>query len=209
MQQLMLATTNAGKIAELCSLLEKQLDLSQIMLLTPGDWPVLLPEVVEDGATFAENALLKAQALAKATGLIALADDTGLCVDALGGGPGLHSARWAGPNTTDAERNAFLLTKMRDVPEEKRQAQFVCVVALATPNGQSVTAEGMCAGIVLTEPTGNGGFGYDPLCLLPQFQRTMAQLTAEEKNAVSHRAMAITKIASFLPDFFIIDRLEG
>ncbi len=207
MQKLMLATSNAGKIAELRSLLEKHLDLSQITLLTPGDWPAPLPEVVENGATFAENALLKAQALAKATGLIALADDTGLCVDALGGRPGLHSARWAGPNTSDAERNAFLLREMRDVPLDKRLAQFVCVVALAAPNGQSVTAEGICAGVVLTEPAGSGGFGYDPLFLLPQFQRTMAQLTATEKNAVSHRALAITKIASFLPDF-IIDRLE-
>lgn len=202
MQKLLLATSNTGKIAELRSLLEKQLDMSQITLLTPLDWPGQLPEVVEDGATFAENALLKAQALAKATGLIALADDTGLCVDALGGRPGLHSARWAGPNTSDAERNAFLLKEMRGVPREERQAQFVCVVALAAPTGQSVTAEGMCAGVLLTEPAGSGGFGYDPLFLLPQFQRTMAQLTAAEKNAVSHRALAITKIASFFTRFY-------
>ena len=201
MQKLMLASSNTGKVAELRFLLKKYLDLSQISLVTPRDWPTTLPEVEEDGTTFAENALLKARALANATGLIALADDSGLCVDALGGRPGLYSARWAGPNTTDAERNNFLLTEMRDVPVEKRQARFVCVVALASPDGQSATAEGICRGVILTEPVGDGGFGYDPLLLLPQFQRTMAQLTAEEKNDVSHRAVAISKIASRLPDF--------
>lgn len=201
MQKLMLASSNAGKIAELCSLLGKYLDLSQISLVTPRDWPTMLPEVDEDGTTFAENALLKARALANATGLIALADDTGLCVDALDGRPGLHSARWAGPNTTDAERNTFLLTEMRDVPLEKRQARFVCVVALASPDGQSATAEGVCSGVILVEPVGDDGFGYDPLFLLPQFGRTMAQLTAEEKNDVSHRAAAISQISPRLPDF--------
>ena len=201
MQKLMLASSNTGKVAELRFLLKKYLDLSQISLVTPRDWPTTLPEVEEDGTTFAENALLKARALANATGLIALADDSGLCVDALGGRPGLYSARWAGPNTTDAERNNFLLTEMRYVPVEKRQARFVCVVALASPDGQSATAEGICRGVILTEPVGDGGFGYDPLLLLPQFQRTMAQLTAEEKNDVSHRAVAISKIASRLPDF--------
>jgi XTP/dITP diphosphohydrolase len=203
MQKLMLASSNAGKVAELRLLLGKYLDLSQISLLTPRDWPTALPEVDEDGTTFAENALLKARALANATGLIALADDTGLCVDALGGRPGLHSARWAGPNTTDGERNTFLLAEMRDVPAEKRQARFVCVVALASPDGQFATAEGLCRGVILIEPVGNGGFGYDPLFLLPKFQRTMAQLTAEEKNEVSHRAGAISKIAYRLPDFLL------
>ena len=200
MPTLMLATGNLGKVAEIRALLEVHLDLSQITLLTPRDWQSALPEVSEDGVTFAENALLKARALANATGLITLADDSGLCVDALGGRPGIHSARWAGAEATDADRNIYLLSEMQGVPMEQRLAHYLCVIALATPDGQFTTAEGLCRGVILTEPIGNGGFGYDPLFLLPQFQRTMAELTADEKNRVSHRAEAITKIASDLAD---------
>ena len=200
MPTLMLATGNLGKVAEIRALLEVHLDLSQITLLTSRDWQSALPEVSEDGVTFAENALLKARALANATGLITLADDSGLCVDALGGRPGIHSARWAGAEATDADRNIYLLSEMQGVPMEQRQAHYLCVIALATPDGQFTTAEGLCRGVILTEPIGNGGFGYDPLFLLPQFQRTMAELTADEKNRVSHRAEAITKIASDLAD---------
>lgn len=200
MPTLMLATGNRGKVAEIRALLEVHLDLSQITLLTPRDWQSALPEVSEDGVTFAENALLKARALANATGLVTLADDSGLCVDALGGRPGIHSARWAGAEATDADRNIYLLSEMQGVPMEQRQAHYLCVIALATPDGQFATAEGLCRGVILTEPIGNGGFGYDPLFLLPQFQRTMAELTADEKNRVSHRAEAITKIASDLAD---------
>ena len=204
MPTLMLATGNQGKVAELRALLAIHLDLSRISLLTPRDWPSALPEVSEDGVTFAENALLKARALANATGMVALADDSGLCVDALGGRPGLHSARWAGPEATDGDRNMHLLSEMYDVPMEQRQAHYVCAVALAAPDGQFATAEGFCRGVILTEPIGDGGFGYDPLFLLPQFQRSMAELTAEEKNRVSHRAKAITKIASALADLLRI-----
>ena len=200
MPTLMLATGNLGKVAEIRALLEVHLDLSQITLLTSRDWQSALPEVSEDGVTFAENALLKARALANATGLVTLADDSGLCVDALGGRPGIHSARWAGAEATDADRNIYLLSEMQGVPMEQRQAHYLCVIALATPDGQFTTAEGLCRGVILTEPIGNGGFGYDPLFLLPQFQRTMAELTADEKNRVSHRAEAITKIASDLAD---------
>lgn len=200
MPTLMLATGNLGKVAEIRALLEVHLDLSQITLLTPRDWQSALPEVSEDGVTFAENALLKARALANATGLVTLADDSGLCVDALGGRPGIHSARWAGAEATDADRNIYLLSEMQGVPMEQRLAHYLCVIALATPDGQFTTAEGLCRGVILTEPIGNGGFGYDPLFLLPQFQRTMAELTADEKNRVSHRAEAITKIASDLAD---------
>ncbi len=200
----MLATGNQGKVAELRALLALHLDLSRISLLTPRDWPSALPEVSEDGVTFAENALLKARALANATGLVALADDSGLCVDALGGRPGIYSARWAGPEATDSDRNMHLLSEMHDVPMEQRQAHYVCAIALAAPDGQFATAEGVCSGLILVEPAGDGGFGYDPLFLLPQFQRTMAELTAEEKNRVSHRAKAITKIASALADLLRI-----
>ena len=147
--------------------------------------------MAETGATFAENARLKAAALSKATGIPALADDSGLCVDALNGEPGLHSARWAGEDATDADRNARLLARLDGVAAERRTAQYVCVVSLAMPDGSSAEAEGACGGVILETPRGQGGFGYDPLFLLPEFGRTMAELTAAEKNRVSHRAKAL------------------
>lgn len=196
MLRLMLATNNPGKAIELRDLLALHLDLSTVMLLTPRDWPVPLPEVAETGATFAENARLKADALASATGLPALADDSGLCVDALGGAPGLYSARWAGPDASDADRNAKLLLALTDVPPERRTARFVCAAALALPGAPTVTAEGVCEGTLLDAPRGLGGFGYDPLFLLPGPDRTMAELTPEEKNTLSHRAVAVSRLSS-------------
>ena len=201
MVMLMLATGNPGKVVELRALLTPHLDMSRVTLLTPREWPSPLSEPEETGTTFAENALLKAQALATATGSIALADDSGLCVDALGGRPGIHSARWAGDQATDSDRNARLLAEMASVPMEKRAAHFVCAVALAAPDGRAITAEGRCEGMILTEPTGDAGFGYDPLFFLPGLNRTLAQLRAEEKNHLSHRARAITALASSLHTF--------
>jgi len=198
---LMLATGNPGKVAELRALLARHLDMSRVMLRTPRDWPSSLPEVQEVGTTFAENALLKARALAAVTGMAALADDSGLCVDALGGWPGIHSARWAGEAATDGDRNALLLAKMTELPSEKRTAHFFCAVALAAPDGRATTAEGKCAGVILTEPRGDNGFGYDPLFFLPPLHRTMAQITADEKNRVSHRARAISELALGLHTF--------
>ena len=191
-RKLMLATTNSGKIAEFRTLLGQYELLQDIELLTPRDWPTALPEVEETGTSFAANARLKAVALAQATGIAALADDSGLCVDALNGEPGLHSARWAGIGATDADRNARLLSRLAGVPAERRTAQYVCVVSLATPGG-SVEAEGVCAGRILEQPRGANGFGYDPLFLVPE-GRTMAELTAAEKNSVSHRAKAVAAL---------------
>ncbi len=191
MPSLMLATGNPGKVAELRALLSMYLDLSRWTLLTPRDWPCPLPNVAETGATFKENARLKAEALTAATGLPALADDSGLCVDALGGAPGLHSARWAGEGASDADRNDRLLSALVAIPPEQRTARFVCVVALVAPHGQTLTAAGVCEGLILDAPRGVDGFGYDPLFFLPGLGRTMAELTAEEKNGVSHRAKAI------------------
>lgn len=193
---MMLATTNPGKVAEFRSLLARYESLHGVELLTPKDWSQPLPEVDETGATFAENARLKAVALAGATGIPALADDSGLCVDALNGEPGLHSARWAGPDATDRDRNALLLSRLLEVPAEKRTAQYVCIVSLALPEGRSVEAKGSCEGLMLDAPRGANGFGYDPLFLLHKFGRTMAELTAEEKNRVSHRAAALTALFS-------------
>lgn len=196
MSDLMLATGNPGKVRELRDLLALHLDLTSAALLTPRDWPAPLPDVAETGATFAENARLKAEALAAATGLPALADDSGLCVDALGGAPGLYSARWAGAGASDADRNTKLLLALADVPPERRTAHFICAIALALPSGRTVLAEGVCAGLILDTPCGADGFGYDPLFLLPAVGRTMAELTAEEKNRLSHRALAISRLSA-------------
>ena len=194
MRKLMLATSNPGKVTELQSLLEQWVSLRDVQLLTPSDWPRELPDVDETGTTFAENARLKAVALSYATGLPALADDSGLCVDALDGEPGLYSARWAGTEATEADRNALLLARLDGVVGEKRSAHYVCAVSLAMPGGDSVEALGTCEGRILEAPRGTNGFGYDPLFFLPQFGRTMAELTAAEKNRVSHRAAALAAL---------------
>ena len=172
-------------------------------LLTPRDWPDPLPEVAETGATFAENARLKAQALAEATGLPALADDSGLCVDALDGAPGLHSARWAGegaigcrPERTPAVRAC------RTFPPKQRTARFVCAVALAAAgraNGRRQKAS--AKGVILDAPRGGNGFGYDPLFLLPELGRTMAELTPTEKNASAIAPTVPIRLASCAPKF--------
>lgn len=196
--RLMLATGNPGKVAELRALLALHLDLTNLMLLTPRDWFQPLPEVDEVGTTFAQNACLKAAALARATQIPALADDSGLCVDALGGAPGLHSARWAGADASDADRNAKLLGLLADVPPGRRTARFACAAALATPGGETFTAEGSCEGIILDVLRGENGFGYDPLFLLPNENRTMAELTLDEKNVLSHRAVALAGLTPML-----------
>ena len=194
MQTLMLATTNSGKVAEFRFLLEQSEWAQGLELLTPADWPEPLPGVDETGTTFAENARLKAVALAQATGMPALADDSGLCVDALNGEPGLHSARWAGENATDADRNERLLARLSGVSTKKRTAHYVCVVSLAWPDGRSVEAEGTCQGWIGSEPRGNNGFGYDPLFCVPSYKRTVAELTAGEKGKISHRAAALAAL---------------
>ncbi len=196
--RLMLATTNLGKIAEFRFLLGQWDRWRDTELLTPRDWPTPLPGVEETGTTFAENARLKAVALAAATGLPALADDSGLCVDALGGEPGLHSARWAGDNATDADRNTLLLARLSGVSDKKRTARYVCVVSLAWPDGNSMEAEGICNGRIWSETRGGSGFGYDPLFFVPAFNRTVAELTAAEKSQISHRARALEALEARL-----------
>jgi XTP/dITP diphosphohydrolase len=186
-QLLVLATRNAGKTREIREFL--------------GDLPVeiknlddfgLIPPVEEDGTTFDENAYKKASFTAKILGLPALADDSGLEVEALGGAPGVHSARYAGPHATDAENNAKLLRKMEG--ETNRAAVFVCVISLAVPSGAALTYEARCEGLIAEAPGGNKGFGYDPLFYYPPLNRTFAQLSAEEKNRVSHRGKAVAEL---------------
>ena len=195
MPTLLLATSNSGKAVEFRALLAQYLDLNQVRLLTLRDWPHLLPEIAETGQTFSENARLKATALAAATHMPALADDSGLCVDALGGAPGLYSARWAGPEATDADRNVKLLAALTAVSAAPWTARFICAAAFAVPGKETVVAEGFCEGVIISSPRGAQGFGYDPLFLLPALGRTLAELTSAEKNTLSHRALAVAQLA--------------
>lgn len=193
MKHLVVATRNKGKIVEINALLAGLVD--QISSAADyGDFP----ETVEDGATFEENALKKAREAAAFSGFPALADDSGLVVDALGGRPGVFSARFAGEGADDAANNARLLTECRQVGEEQRQAAFVCVLAYVTPEGNEQVFSGTVTGRILSAARGEGGFGYDPLFLVDGFERSMAELTLTEKNEVSHRARAFRKFREYL-----------
>jgi len=184
--RLIVATTNPGKLREIIRLLEGL----PMELLSLADYPAV-SEAEETGSTFAENAVLKAVHAARHTGETALADDSGLEVDALEGRPGIHSSRFAGPGATDAQRNALLLEKMKDVSDQDRTARFRCVAALASPSGDVWTFDGVCEGHIMHEPRGEHGFGYDPLFYIPEHGKTMAELPPELKNRISHRARAI------------------
>ncbi|MDA8188794.1 MAG: XTP/dITP diphosphatase [Dehalococcoidales bacterium] len=193
MLTIVLATNNPGKVREYRELLEG----IYLRLVMPAKIGVHI-EVEETGSTFAENAIIKARAYARASGLYALADDSGLEVDALGGQPGVLSARYAGAQATDAERVQALLTALKDVPPDKRSARFRCVIALASPDGDIVTGEGTCEGRISFAPKGTHGFGYDPIFYLPDMGKTMAQIPPEVKNRISHRASAAQAIRPVL-----------
>ncbi|MGP4114367.1 RdgB/HAM1 family non-canonical purine NTP pyrophosphatase [Streptomyces sp. 4N509B] len=193
MQRLVLATRNAHKIAELRAILvEAGLDGVE---LVGADAVPGAPDVAETGVTFAENALLKAHALAQASGLPAVADDSGLCVDVLGGAPGIFSARWAGRHGDDRANLELLLAQLADVPEQHRAAHFACAAALALPDGTEHVTEGRLRGTLRHTPAGGGGFGYDPILQPDGETRTCAELSAEEKNAISHRGRAFRALA--------------
>ncbi|MFH1277639.1 MAG: RdgB/HAM1 family non-canonical purine NTP pyrophosphatase [Candidatus Eisenbacteria bacterium] len=189
MTEVVLATHNRDKVKEITRILG---DLP-VRFRTAGEWPDI-PEVEEDRDTFEGNAAKKALALAEGTGLLALADDTGLVVPALGGEPGVYSSRYAGEDVTYEENWRKLLSRMENLPEEERGAYFLCVAVLASPEGVVGTAEGRCDGMILRKPRGEGGFGYDPVFLHPPTGRTFAELRVEEKNRVSHRALAMEGI---------------
>jgi XTP/dITP diphosphohydrolase len=194
---IVLATTNHGKIMELRALLA---DLP-VQLSSVADVLGEAPTVVEDGATFEDNALIKARAIAKITRLLALADDSGLEVDALGGRPGVRSARFAHERATDAENNAALLRELEAVEEGSRSARFRCVLALVDPWQESDVhvAAGSCEGSIARAPRGNGGFGYDPLFVVDGFDgKAMAELSEAEKNQVSHRARAVQALRAIV-----------
>ncbi|WP_411102142.1 RdgB/HAM1 family non-canonical purine NTP pyrophosphatase [Streptomyces sp. cmx-4-9] len=185
--RLILATRNAGKVAELHAILS---DAGLPYELVGADAYPEIPDVKETGVTFAENALLKAHALAQATGLPAIADDSGLCVDVLGGAPGIFSARWAGAHGDDKANLDLLLAQLGDIAPEHRGAHFFCAAALALPDGTERVVEGRLLGTLRTAPAGAGGFGYDPILEPTGETRTCAELTAAEKNAISHRGQA-------------------
>jgi XTP/dITP diphosphohydrolase len=183
--RLVLATRNAHKVSELADILGAAgLDVELLPL------PDGAPDVVEDGLTFAENALKKARSAAAVTALPAVADDSGLCVDALNGMPGVFSARWAGPGRDDAANLRLVLDQVADVPDEHRGAHFVCAAALALPTGEERVVEGRVDGVLIREPRGSGGFGYDPAFQPRGHEVTTAEMPAEEKNAISHRGEA-------------------
>ncbi len=183
--RVLIATHNRGKLIEYQQLLAGL----PVDLLTLDDVGIQ-HDVDETGTTFSENARVKALAYARASGLLTLADDSGLEVDALGGEPGVYSKRYAGDAATDAERNAFLLAKLRGVPRERRGARFRCVIALASPAGEIWESAGACEGEILFAPRGTHGFGYDPVFYFPELGKTMAELPTAEKNRISHRARA-------------------
>lgn len=186
-----LATHNPGKLREMGEILK---DFG-IEVVSPRDLGITV-DVEETGTTFAENAMLKAKAICKAAGLPAIADDSGLCVDALNGAPGVYSARYGGEGMDDKGRYMLLLSSLRGAPT--RAAHFACAVACAFPNGDTLTAEGRCDGSIAYAPLGEGGFGYDPVFLLPGTGKTFGQLTQEEKSAVSHRGRALKDFAGKL-----------
>jgi len=193
MPKLLLATNNKGKAREYKSLLQG----IPFELVTPAELGIST-EVAEVGKSFGENARLKATTLARESRLLALADDSGLEVDALGGEPGTLSARYAGEGASDEDRVNYLLTKLEGVPREKRTARFRCVIAIATPEGEVELCSGECDGIIAFEPRGDRGFGYDPIFYLPELRKTMAELPPELKNKVSHRGRAAEKAREVL-----------
>ena len=190
---IVLATRNAGKIREMRAILA---DLP-VRVESLAEHPQV-PEVEETGATFAEKAELKARAVAAATGRVAVADDSGLVVDALDGAPGVYSSRFAGPDASDEEKNEKVLALMRDVPEEQRTARFVAAIAVARPDGTVRTVTGACEGSIAHAPRGEQGFGYDPIFRVAGTGRTMAELPAVEKNRISHRAHALAQARDVL-----------
>jgi len=194
-EKFVLATHNPGKLKEMGAILSQY----GVEVVSPRELGIAV-EVEETGTTFAENAMLKAKAICAASGLPAIADDSGLCVDALNGGPGVYSARYGGEGLDDKGRYQLLLNTMRG--QTTRAAHFACAIACAFPNGDELTAEGRCEGTIAFAPMGEGGFGYDPVFFVPELKKTFGQLTAEEKSAISHRGKALAafseKLATYL-----------
>ncbi len=196
---IVLASRNKKKIAEMEALLSAHVPHIHILSL---DDIGFVGDIEEDGSTFEENALIKARAAATACAdrYATLADDSGLSVDALGGAPGVYSARYAGDHGNDAANNALLIRNLADVPPDGRTARFVCTMALHLPDGREFTVRGEAEGLIIDTPRGDGGFGYDPYFYRPDLEKTYAELTADEKNAISHRGRAVEKLAVIIKE---------
>ncbi|MBG0812969.1 RdgB/HAM1 family non-canonical purine NTP pyrophosphatase [Planomonospora sp. ID82291] len=200
MRRVVLATRNTGKVAELRRILADAALPVEIVGLE--EFPQI-GDVAETGLTFAENALLKAHAVAQRSGLPAVADDSGLCVDALNGMPGIFSARWSGTHGDDRANLDLLLAQVSDVPDGRRGAHFACAAALALPTGQERVAEGALHGSIIRAPRGTGGFGYDPVFVPEGETRTTAELTPQEKDAISHRGRAFRALVPILAEALV------
>lgn len=185
MEKVIFATTNKGKLKEIKSVLG---DTYKIISMEEAG---ITAEIIENGKTFEENALIKARTISKETGKMVLADDSGLEIDYLNKEPGIHSARYMGYDTPYEKKNKEILKKLSDVPDEKRTARFVCVIACVFPDGREITARGTIEGIIGREIKGENGFGYDPIFYVPEYNKTTAQLSMEEKNKISHRGKAL------------------
>jgi len=197
--KLIIATHNQGKLAELRTIVAGHVAGLESHDIISAD-ELDLPDVIEDGVTFADNALLKARAVAQATGVAAVADDSGLAVDIMGGAPGIFSARWSGQHGNDNANTELLLAQLGDIAPAQRGAQFVCAAALVTPDGFEHVVEGVLKGTLLTEPRGSGGVGFDPIFLPHGETRSAAGLSAEEKNAISHRVKAVGTLAPVIAE---------
>ena len=192
--KVVLASQNRHKLTEIQAILA-QYDMELVLQSDLG----VHVDVDETGATFEENSLLKARAVMEATGMPAIADDSGLCVDVLGGAPGIYSARYGAPDcVTDRDRLNYLLKNMRGIRSEERTARFVCVITLLYPDGRKLVARGTCEGMIAFEPSGEDGFGYDPVFYVPSQGCTFAQMGAEKKNDISHRANALRRLEAML-----------
>ncbi|GBG56561.1 non-canonical purine NTP pyrophosphatase [Sporomusaceae bacterium FL31] len=196
MKEIVIASKNAGKVAEIAAALQHL----PVKVMSLADFAEI-PDAIEDGSTFAENALIKAKYYSAHTGRACLADDSGLEVDALQGAPGVYSARYAGESATDADNNHKLLTEMIQVDSDNRTARFRCVLAFIDTNDTVITADGTCEGVILDAARGTEGFGYDPLFYIPALKKTLAEISIADKNAISHRGAALKSLAAKLMEY--------
>ena len=201
MAKIVLASHNQGKLRELREILRGRIDGLNVETDVVDASAVHAPDVPETGVSFAENSLIKARAIAEATGLIAVADDSGLSVDVLGGAPGIFSARWSGSHGDDEANLRLLLDQLSDVPDRHRGAAFVSAAVLVTPDGREFVERGEVRGTLTRSPRGEGGFGYDPIFVPEGFEVTTAQMSAEQKNAISHRGIAFRALMPHIVEY--------
>lgn len=190
--KIIFATKNPGKLREIREILGPEYELLSI-----SDLPEI-PEIIENGKSFEENALIKVRAIGVQKDAVVLADDSGLCVDAFSGGPGVYSARFLGEDTDYVFKNNYILEKLSGLPDEQRGAHYSCVIAALFPDGTEEVTEARMEGIISRDPAGSGGFGYDPIIFLPEYGKTVSEISPEEKNRISHRGLALQKMKEIL-----------